>query len=54
MEDPVQLQKMNMATLLNKPYVNEVTLRGQKTPLNNCQPLDFWHASLKGLDLSIL
>ena len=22
--------------LLNKPYVNEVTLRGKKTPLNYC------------------
>ena len=37
--------------LLNKPYVNEVTLRGQKPPLKCCQPLNFYCTFLKGLDL---
>ena len=40
--------------LLNKPYVNEVTLRWQKPPLKCCWPLDIWHTFLKGLNLSIL
>ena len=40
--------------LLDRPYGNEVILRGQKIPLKCCQPLDFWYTSLKGLDLSML
>ena len=32
--------------LLNKPYVNDVTLRGQKLP--------FWHTFTKDLDLLVL
>ena len=34
---------LKMAPLLNKYYGNEVILRGQKTPLKSCQPLDFWY-----------
>ena len=40
--------------LLDKPYVNEITLRGQKPPLQCCQRLDFKCAFLKGLDLLLL
>ena len=29
----VQFRKMNMDALLNQPNINEVTLRGQNTPL---------------------
>ena len=32
----IQLQEMNMIPLLNKPYVNEVTLRGQNPTLKCC------------------
>ena len=39
--------------LLNKPYVNGVTLREQNQPLKCCQPLEFWYTSLKGLDLTL-
>ena len=38
----------------NKPYENEVTLRGQKPPLKGCQLLDFQCTFLKGLDLLML
>ena len=37
----IQLWPLAMVRLLNKPYVNEVTLRGQKPPLKCCQPLEF-------------
>ena len=40
--------------LLDKPYVNEITLRGQKPPLQCGQPLDFLCAILKDLDLLTL
>ena len=30
----IQFRQMNMDHLLNNPYVNEVTLRGQNPPLN--------------------
>ena len=32
----IQLKSDETAQLLNKPYVNEVTLRGQKQPLKCC------------------
>ena len=35
----IQLKSDETAQLLNKPYVNEVTLRGQKQPLECWQPL---------------
>ena len=35
--------------LLNKPYVNEVTLRGQNPPLKCCYPLDFLYTFLNVL-----
>ena len=44
---------MNMNTLLNKPYVNEVTLTGQNPPLKCCKCLEFLAHFLNGLDLSI-
>ena len=50
----IQLLTSDYIRLLNKPYVNEVTLRRQKPPLKCCQPLDFQCAFLKGLDVSIL
>ena len=40
--------------LVNKPYVNEVTLRGQNPPLKCCQPLEILVDFMKGLDLSII
>ena len=42
----------SLQTVTNKPYVNEVTLRGQKPPLKCCWPLDFWCAFLQDLDSS--
>ena len=50
----IQLCQMNVVPWLSKPYVNEVTLRQQKWPLECCQPLDIWYTSLKGLDLFLL
>ena len=50
----IQLLISDYIQLLNKPYVNGVTLREQNQPLKYCQPLDFWYTSLKGLDLSLL
>ena len=32
----IQLWPLAIVRLLNKPYVNEVTLRGQKSPLRYC------------------
>ena len=43
-----------MAPLLNKPYENEVTLRGHNIPLKCCQPLEILTQFLKGLDLLML
>ena len=40
--------------LLNKPYVNEVTLRGQNPPLRYCNLLIFCVLFKKGLDLLML
>ena len=50
----IQLCQMNIISLSNKPYVNEVNLREQKLPLRYYQPLDFLYTSLKGLDLLML
>ena len=36
MKGNLQFWKINMDHLLNKPYVNEVTLRGQNPPLKCC------------------
>ena len=36
---------------LNKPYENEVTLRGQNPPLKCCQDLEILTLFEKGLDL---
>ena len=40
--------------LLNKPYVNEVTLSMQNPVLKCCQSLELLTHFLKGLDLSML
>ena len=40
--------------LLNKPYENEVTLKGQKIPLNGCQHLETYYILKEGLDHSML
>ena len=40
--------------LLNKPYVNEVTLSKQNPALKCCQSLELLTHFLKGLDLSML
>ena len=40
--------------LLNKLYVNEVTLRGQKPPLKCCYPLDFSYIFTKSLYLLLM
>ena len=50
----IQLRTYAYIRLLNKPYVNEVTLRGQNPTLKGCLPLDFLYTFLKDLDLSIL
>ena len=50
----VQFPKISVIPLVNKPYVNEVTLNGQNSPFECCEPLDFWYPFLKGLDLSLL
>ena len=50
----IQLLTFDYIRLIDKPYVNGVTLREQNQPLKCCQPLDFWYTSLKGLDLSML
>ena len=36
----VHLWPFSYVWLLNKPYENEVTLKGQNTPLKCCQPLE--------------
>ena len=53
MED-IQFTKINIVPLVNKPYVNRVTLTGQNPPLKCCQPLEFSVQFLKGLDLLML
>ena len=45
---------MNMEPLLNKPYVNEVTLTGQNPPLKYCQPQELLTQLEKDIDLSML
>ena len=35
----VQFPKMNMVPLMNKPYVNGVTLRGQPYPTTKARPM---------------
>ena len=40
--------------LLNKPYVNEVTLTGQNPPWRQCHPLEIFTQFVKGLDLLML
>ena len=36
----IQLLTSDYKRLLNKPYENEVTLRGQNPPLKCCRPLE--------------
>ena len=36
----LQIKSDQTERLLNKPYVNEVTLTGQNSPLKCCQPLE--------------
>ena len=43
-----------MEALLNKPYVNEVTLTGQNVPLKCCWPFELLTQFWKDLDISIL
>ena len=40
--------------LLNKPYVNEVNLTGQKSPLKYCQQLEIQYSVRKRVDLLML
>ena len=49
-----QFPKMNTATLENKPYVNEVTLKGQNLPLKYWYPVELLSQFGKGFDLSML
>ena len=48
-------QPQNFANiwLLNKPYENRVSLRGQIPPKNSASLVNFWHALSRGLDLFI-
>ena len=50
----VQLKSDQTERLLNKPYVNEVTLTGQNPPLKYCQPLELLTQLEKDIDLSML
>ena len=50
----IQLSTFAYKRLLNKPYENEVTLRGQKSPLKCCQYFGFQCPFFKGLDISML
>ena len=51
--EEVHLQSWTFAYiwLLNKPYVNEVTLTGQNPPLKCCQPLELLTQLNRGIDL---
>ena len=53
---PKYLQSWPMTNgwLLNKPYENEVTLRGQNIPLKQCRPLELLTQFERGSDLSML
>ena len=50
----VQQLASDYKRLLNKPYVNVVTLRGQNQPLKCCQPFQLLTPFEMGLDLCIL
>ena len=53
-ESTIQFWKMNLNHLLNKPCVNEVTLKGQNPPLKYCQSLELLTQLEKDIDLSML
>ena len=53
MPDNIQLLANAYVRLLNKPYENEVTLRGQKIPLKCCQQAELLLYIERELDLSI-
>ena len=44
-----QIQYFNYKRLLNKPYVNEVTLKGHNLSLKCCQPLELLTCLKRGL-----
>ena len=46
----IQLYWLEMASLLNKPYENEVILKGHHIPLRYCQHLDILTEFTKGVD----
>ena len=50
----LQLKSNQTERLLNKPYVNEVTLTGQNPLLKYCQPLELLTQLEKDIDLSML
>ena len=50
----IQIKSDQTERLLNKPYVNEVTLTGQNPPLTYCQPLELLTQLGKDIDLSML
>ena len=50
----IQIKSDQTERLLNKPYVNEVTLTGQNPPLKYCQPLELLTQLEKDIDLSML
>ena len=50
----LQIKSDQTERLLNKPYVNEVTLTGQNPPLKYCQPLELLTQLEKDIDLSML
>ena len=54
MSTSVQLKSDETAQLLNKPYVNEVTLTGQNPLLKYCWPLELLTKFKKVMDLSML
>ena len=52
---PKHLHSQNFAyiLLLNRPYENEGTLRGQNPPLKCCKPIEIFTCFQIGLDLQI-
>ena len=46
----IQFPKINIVSLVNKPYVNEFTLTRQNLPLKCYQPLELLTQLKRGLD----
>ena len=47
----IQFPKINVIPLVNKPYINEVTLTGQNVPLKCCQLLGLLTQLKREIDL---